>query len=491
MLWLLFLLPGVLMTEENSCTLLNNIMCPINIYNTISVIPRVDAVEDCQTLCTQEADCSYFTMFTLPHSTVSSCALLRTCNTNDTVSCSPVSDTVIPPCDHAVSGPRSPPVSDVCCSQLRNKVCDGYILSQHLHTQSPGECQELCAHTEGCNFFTQYSQDFCLLYNSCDKTEFCTLCTSGPATPVLESCSQPQSYATLLIGGNDGKGYSTSIELITDSVTCSPDMPEPPRPLYDAAATLLGSTILYCGGHSDTIPLYRPDCHTYTLGVGGAAWKVGPSMNHPRYEFTMETYDGQAYAVGGNSDLGVSDTGFTVEVLSPGKGWSVSTEMRMPNYRFGHCSVVLKNKLIVVGGQYARASYSNSVIEFDLNGGTAWKDLHSTTYGRQYHACQVGTFMGQTGVFVTGGSNRGHHLVEFYIESIDRWRNLPRLNIARYHHTTSLIGGQVFVHGGDPKASRAAQESLNDTWTNDVNLREPRYQHASISIPEMKMKCQP
>ena len=62
-------------------------------------------------------------------------------------------------------------------------------------------------------------------------------------------------------------------------------------------------------------------------------------MNHPRFYFSMVAIEGKAYAIGGDSEWGVSDTGYTVEEYTPGKGWSMRDDMRLPVYLRYHCSV--------------------------------------------------------------------------------------------------------------------------------------------------------
>ena len=226
---LLLLFSGVSM--ENLCKdmLLHNTACPINMQTIISQA-KTDNPMQCQDRCAKDSECSHFTLYTLSQSKVSSCALLRSCNTNETSTCSPKPDSVLSPCDSAVSGPRAPPIAEVCCKQFEKKSCNGDILSQHFNVDQPDKCQELCVQTQGCNYFTQYSQDFCQLYTTCDKTEHCTLCNSGPASPPLDKCKEPQSRVTLLIGGSTSTQgtYSRELELVSPTGSCSPDMPEPP-----------------------------------------------------------------------------------------------------------------------------------------------------------------------------------------------------------------------------------------------------------------------
>ena len=99
---------------------------------------------------------------------------------------------------------------------------------------------------------------------------------------------------TLLMGGwtNTQGEYSTSIELVTDTVSCEADIPRLPVGSEWSAATVLGQTILYCGGYGVNEPRYRANCYSYTMGKTGATWEEAASMVHPRYYFSLNSYEG-------------------------------------------------------------------------------------------------------------------------------------------------------------------------------------------------------
>eukprot|EP00092_Neocalanus_flemingeri_P034877 GFUD01037952.1.p1 GENE.GFUD01037952.1~~GFUD01037952.1.p1 ORF type:complete len:514 (+),score=98.80 GFUD01037952.1:159-1700(+) len=505
--FLLLIVPSV--SAANSCESLQyDTLCLMDISNTIALIPDIKNEVDCQAECGHVRDCSHFSFFNASYEavqtskvsvvsdsiidqilpaapTTTSCALVRSCNSKSSQSCSG-----LPNCNLAVSGPRSPKITEMCCQEFGKKACKGEIIAQHFKVSGPEECQKICQQTPHCQYYTQYSGDACFLHRSCDKTEPCSICTSGPASPSRDQCQKNSDHVTLLIGGTTSTGgsYSTNMELVTEDLSCTPDMPEPPVGRRNAAAVLLGRSILYCGGHGNTAPTYHSDCYSYLLGKSGENWQAAASMNHPRSLFSIEVIQGQAFAIGGTSDLGSSVTGYTVEIYTPGQGWVVSEAMRMPGYRYGHCSVTINSRLIVIGGIYAGASYSTGVIQFDLTAPKkGWTNLHSTTYGRQDHACQSASFQGQEGIFVTGGSNSGNTLVEFYVDSLNRWRTLPPMSSNRYYFTSSIIGHNLHVHGGE--GGQATQEMFNTTWTSGTNLRISRKRHSSVSLPQDILSC--
>jgi len=477
----------------NTCedTLQDDTVCPIDMQNTISISPGVESVFVCQNLCRQLHDCSHFTLYTLAEPPLSSCALLRSCETNDTTSCTTQPDSVLSTCASAVSGPRSPTISESCCSVFESRACLGNIISQLYNVTSPEECQMMCKEVEGCSYFTQYSSSFCFLHSSCEETEPCSTCTAGPRNPSITQCKESVPQLTLLLGGTTTQGaYSTSMELVTEHLSCVPSMPELPLAVHLSAAVLLGSTILHCGGHSSLIPHYSRECFSYALEQAGASWQHSASMNHPRKAFTLQVYHGQVFAIGGESDWGVAVTGSTVEVFTPGQGWEMSPEMQMPSHRSYHCSAIIDTRVIVIGGHVSGAAYSASVIQFDFSlPDQGWTDLHATSVGHQHHSCQVGSFQGQQGVYVVGGSNKGHTKVEFFVDSVNRWQTLPALKIERYHHSSSIMGGKLFVHGGGHNSAKASQEMFNRTWSNNGNLRESRHYHASVTVPEHSLSC--
>jgi len=55
------------------------------------------------------------------------------------------------------------------------------------HTDTAQECQELCRDREECTFFTWFEKQ-CYLLNTCDYTQQCPGCVSGPEYPDVSTC---------------------------------------------------------------------------------------------------------------------------------------------------------------------------------------------------------------------------------------------------------------------------------------------------------------
>jgi len=294
---------------------------------------------------------------------------------------------------------------------------------------------------------------------------------------------------TLLISGwTNTQDNTGTIELVTETRSCEANMPELPVGSNHGAATVMGQVILYCGGHGQDPPHWKADCYTYSMERAGDRWEEVESMEYPRGHFSMASYEGKAYAIGGESDYGWGTVGHTVEVFVAGQGWTVDTTMQMGCTRRYHCSVMIDSRIIIIGGQCAGTPYHKGVAQFDLKAEEkAWKNLANTFYGRQNHGCTVGAFQGMDGIYIAGGSNSGHTLVEFYVDKSNRWRKLPPMKYSRYHLTISVINSTIYAHGGH--GAEAKQEKFKHNWSELVNLSKSRKYHSSVSVPQGMITC--
>ena len=255
-MWLIVFLASTASAATDCEALKYDTICAIDFVSTIAILPAINTEVTCQAECANLHDCSHFTFFTSStQPATTSCALLRSCPANTTTTCSSVSW-----CSMAVTGPQTPAIVDSCCTGLANKACKGELLAQHFQDGGPGQCQDFCRRQSGCRFYSQYSDTTCFLYATCPTTQPCSVCTSGSISPDWDQCTE-EGQETLLMGGwtNTENSHATSIELVTDTVSCTADMPELPIGSHGAAATVLGETILHCGGHVANAPNYRAD----------------------------------------------------------------------------------------------------------------------------------------------------------------------------------------------------------------------------------------
>merc|ERR1719481_2542708 len=118
-------------------------------------------------------------------------------------------------------------------------------------------------------------------------SEFLLLVLLTPSGLSLESTyEETHTVNTLLLGGlTDTEGYSTSMEVITSTGVCTPKLPPIPLGRYSAAAVLINSKILYCGGGGERYS-YR-SCNSYELGGGNTVWREEPGMVRTRSYFSL------------------------------------------------------------------------------------------------------------------------------------------------------------------------------------------------------------
>ena len=311
---------------------------------------------------------------------------------------------------------------------------------------------------------------------------------------------------TLLLGGDTpSDDYSATLELITPNLACTPNMPILPVRRQSASATVLGSTIFYCGGYlAGFTPEYHGTCHSYLLGKEGERWEEEESMNHARRYFSLTVINDRIYAVGGQTDKGKQNS---VESFSHSTGWQIEESMQMANYRYLHCSVALGTRLIVLGGRLGSEAQSLSVQAFDtslasLNTTASWENLANMNYARESFGCSVGVFEGLEGIYAAGSYDYPT-LVEFYAPDIDAWRNIDPLNTGRSYHTLTIINGQMVVAGGNNEITSV--ETLNGTeWVetnnlkvhfshfpcNFIFLKVGRDMHAAVVVPAGALSCQ-
>ena len=210
------------------------------------------------------------------------------------------------------------------------------------------------------------------------------------------------------------------------------------------------------------------------------------SLVTPRKYFTMTVVRDTVYAVGGTNE------GFvlaTVESYSEGGGWREEPMMILPRGKWGHCSVTLDDKdLVVIGGQAGQVT--SEVLSFDVeNLAGGWTTLPSMNTERRGHACDTGIYEGQRGIFVTGG----YHVywlssVEFYVAQEQQWRVLGSMTTTRRDHSLSIVAGIPYAAGGYPDT--ASVERLDGTtWEEAGSMKGWRYYHAAVNIPAGVVTC--
>jgi len=261
---------------------------------------------------------------------------------------------------------------------------------------------------------------------------------------------------------------------------------------YSAAAVLINSKILYCGGRGERYS-YR-SCNSTELGGGGSTvWREEPGMVHTRYYFSLSLVGQTVFAVGGGGG-----GGNTVESYTEEGGWKLEEEMRMDTWRAWHCTVVMNSSLVVTGGDYGSSSHSSSVQSIDTNNVRAgWSSMESMKTGRVRHGCDVWTQEDNPGFVVAGGDgDRGIlRSVEFYSFRDHSWTQLGSLVTPRaWDPSVTAVNGMLVVSGGMGNNVPTSVEYFNVTrseWEVLTNLREGRWGHSGVSVPAKLLDCSP
>ena len=113
---------------------------------------------------------------------------------------------------------------------------------------------------------------------------------------------------------------------------------------------------------------------------------------------------------------------------------------------------------------------------------------------RAAHACHVGKFEGQEGIYVAGGENTDQSEMasaEFYNPALDTWQEINSLLNARVYAQMTMLGRDLIMTGGLGYASTV------ETWTGSIwveldnnRLEVGRYSHAAVSIKTGILTCE-
>ena len=478
LVFLLLLTGSTWESEASQCDLFHNgLLCSLDpISNIVGAVFDLESELECQAECVSNDNCNNFMFATFSNNRSNECFLLDECNTN-TTSCK---DT--PNCNFSVTGPKTPSIPDACCEGFQGVTCEAESDIGHFYdvAEAP-ECQSLCRDTSNCSYWSLYGE-ICFLYSACNHPHPCsTLCTSGPVFPDISACKGRDIYDTLLIGGSTyAAGYSNSLELITQNRTCTPQMNQTVGK-RGAAAAVLGSKIFYCGGSQDGI--YVSTCHSFDLDTGG--WQEEPSMVEARAYFGLSVIGDQLIAIGGF--IGTSPASSSAEIFMEEKGWRIEPRFNMSAPRDLHCTVVLGSWLFTVGGLVCEASFDNAsnmveAIDTTVDSST-WITKGSMLKERAAHACHVGNFEGQEGIYVAGSENTDQSEMasaEFYNSALDTWQEINSLLNARAYAQMTMLGTDLIMTG---------YTSTVETWTGSIwveldnnRLEVGRYSHAAVSI---------
>ena len=90
--------------------------------------------------------------------------------------------------------------------------------------------------------------------------------------------------------------------------------------------------------------------------------------------------------------------------------WPPSAELgpvRLPQGVYGHCTVLIKDKIYIIGGYWMDSSTSDRVLSIEIDNG-AMEYVANLNFGRIHHGCA--TFMyGNKPFVIVAGANRAYN----------------------------------------------------------------------------------
>ncbi|XP_005915595.1 kelch-like protein 31 [Haplochromis burtoni] len=205
------------------------------------------------------------------------------------------------------------------------------------------------------------------------------------------------------------------------------------------------------------------------------AWIHLSNMIQRRTHFSLNTFNGLLFAIGGRNADGVQAS---VECYVPSSNqWQMKAPMEVP--RCCHGSSVIDGKILVSGG-YINNAYSRSVCSYDPSTDT-WQDKSSLSTPRGWHCAAT---VGDRG-YVIGGSQlggRGERVdvlaVESYNPHSGQWSYCAPLHTGVSTAGISILNSKIYLLGGwnegEKKYKKCIQvynPDLNE-WTEDDELPE-------------------
>lgn len=222
------------------------------------------------------------------------------------------------------------------------------------------------------------------------------------------------------------------------------------------------------------------------------AWIHLNNMIQKRTHFSLNTFNGLLFAVGGRNSEGCQAS---VECYVPSSNqWQMKAPMEVP--RCCHASSVFEGKILVSGG-YINNAYSRAVCCYDPST-DSWHDKNSLSTPRGWHSSAT---VGDR-AYVIGGSQlggRGERVdvlgVECYNPHSGQWTYVAPLltgvstaGIATLNSKIYLMGGWNEIEKKYKKCIQVYNPDLNE-WTEDDELPEATVGISCcvVTVPSRKM----
>jgi N-acetylneuraminic acid mutarotase len=229
----------------------------------------------------------------------------------------------------------------------------------------------------------------------------------------------------------------------------------PTQRMFPGAAA--GENSIYLVGGLTREKPYHNTVEAYDIMT--SRWRTCAPMQVPRSRLAAVAVKGRIYAVGGirdgRDDTNVAQSG-AVEEYDPNKDrWVMKAEMPTP--RHGHAAVVLRDKVLILGGY----SWKNPKVDDGTNESTAAVEEYDPAVNRWVARSKLPTARGFLGaaviegrIYAVGGRVTGSPPFEVFDPQRDAWSALPTPPVGQRFGCAEL-GGRIYVIGGE-ESERAA-----------------------------------
>ena len=295
--------------------------------------------------------------------------------------------------------------------------------------------------------------------------------------------------------------------LVTTAVVAKTDsqwMDASPLPVetQEIYADVRNNKIYTLGGLSEGAKTVLNDFLEYDAAEN--VWTKLSPLPEARHHIAVSIVGDKLYGIGGfrggfpnwEAQNNVFDYDFNTEK------WAQTTPLPQP--RGEHSTVVIDEKIYVIGGRYKRnpdsANFNEhfdtaSMLVFDPNT-KAWSSAPDAPTARNSHAAAV--IDGK--IYVVGGrqftkqadgnyANVNVANLEVYDPKVERWETLSPLPQAAGGISAEVVDGKLYVFGGEqwvPQKSIIAQAWVYnpelDKWTSVPNMKTPRHGTAAGAI---------
>ena len=242
-----------------------------------------------------------------------------------------------------------------------------------------------------------------------------------------------------LIGGSTSTSTSKSnLEYNIDGNTWSikTDMPTS----RDFLSSTEVNNLIYCIGGANASYLNTNECYNPSTNT----WTTKVSMTESLSYLTSSTIGNNIYIVGGRNDTTFYwGSNCCYDTLT--NTWSDKTSLPSGSGRSGHSSVVIDNKIYIIGG-LTSSGVSNSIECYDTN-----TDSWSTIYNMPVSLQLLSTESYGDKIYVIGGidsSNNYTYSVYSYDIVKNEWNKLYDLNEPKARASSCIIGSIIYIMGG-------------------------------------------